>query len=49
MVLLTYFDDMSQRQIATHLGLPLGTVKTRIELGVRKLGSALAPMREKVA
>jgi len=48
-VLLTYFDDMSQRQIATHLGLPLGTVKTRIELGVRKLGSALAPMREKVA
>ncbi|MDB6139385.1 MAG: polymerase, sigma-24 subunit, subfamily [Verrucomicrobiaceae bacterium] len=48
-VLLTYFEDMSQREIAAHLGLPLGTVKTRIELGVRKLGSALAPMRAKVA
>ncbi len=48
-VMLTYFEDMSQRQIAAHLNLPLGTVKTRIELGVRKLGSALAPLREKVA
>ena len=48
-VLLTYFEDMSQREIAAHLKLPLGTVKTRIELGVRKLGSALAPMRAKVA
>ena len=48
-VLLTYFEDMSQREIAAHLGLPLGTVKTRIELGVRKLGSALAPLRSKVA
>ncbi len=48
-VMLTYFEDMSQRQIAAHLGLPLGTVKTRIELGVRKLTSALTPLRDKVA
>lgn len=46
---LTYFEDMSQREIAARLGLPLGTVKTRIELGVRKLTNALMPMREKVA
>lgn len=46
---LTFFEDMSQREIAARLGLPLGTVKTRIELGVRKLCNALLPMREKVA
>jgi RNA polymerase sigma-70 factor (ECF subfamily) len=36
-VRLTYFKGLSQRQIAAHLSLPLGTVKTRIELGMRKL------------
>ncbi|MDB6140348.1 MAG: putative polymerase sigma factor, sigma-24 [Verrucomicrobiaceae bacterium] len=46
---LAYFEDMSQREIAAHLHLPLGTVKTRIELGVRKLGCSLAPIRAKVA
>ena len=48
-ILLAYFNDLSQRQIAGQLGLPLGTVKTRIELGMRKLSSALSPIREKVA
>lgn len=36
-VRLSFFQGLSQRQIAAHLSLPLGTVKTRIELGVRKL------------
>lgn len=47
-VKLAYFEEMSQREIAAHLHLPLGTVKTRIELGMRKLGSSLAPIRSKV-
>lgn len=34
---LTFFKGLSQREIAAKLQLPLGTVKTRIELGVRKL------------
>src|SRR5687768_9011631 len=33
----TFFSGMSQRQIATTRHLPLGTVKTRIELGLRRL------------
>lgn len=45
---LTFFEDLSQREIAEHLHMPLGTVKTRIELGLRKLGNALRPVREKV-
>jgi len=36
-VRLSYFQGLSQRQIAARLSLPLGTVKPRIELGVRKL------------
>ena len=37
-VQLTFFKGLSQREIAAKLSLPLGTVKTRIELAVRKLG-----------
>jgi len=36
-VRLTFLQGLSQRQIAARLALPLGTVKTRIELGMRKL------------
>jgi RNA polymerase sigma-70 factor (ECF subfamily) len=40
---LAYFHGMSQRQIAAHTGIPLGTIKTRLELALRKLkSSALA-------
>jgi RNA polymerase sigma-70 factor (ECF subfamily) len=35
---LTFFKGLSQREIAAQLSLPLGTVKTRIELAVKKLG-----------
>lgn len=38
---LTYFQGLSQREIATRLSVPLGTIKTRIELGMRKLGRSL--------
>jgi RNA polymerase sigma-70 factor, ECF subfamily len=34
---LAFFNGFSQREISVLLSLPLGTVKTRIELGVRKL------------
>ncbi len=32
-----YFQDMSQEQLAEHLGLPLGTVKSRLRLAIEKL------------
>src|SRR4051812_27852418 len=35
-VRLAYFNGMSQRQIAAHTGIPLGTIKTRLELAMRK-------------
>ena len=36
-----YFDGMSQTQIAEATGLPLGTVKSRTLLGMRRLRAAL--------
>ncbi|HWL51141.1 MAG TPA: sigma-70 family RNA polymerase sigma factor [Chthoniobacteraceae bacterium] len=36
-----FFKGMSQREIAAMTGIPLGTVKTRIELGLRKLSVML--------
>jgi len=44
-VQLTFFKGLSQREIAARLSLPLGTVKTRIELGMRKLSRSLAVQR----
>ena len=43
---LTYFHGMSQREIAKHTGIPLGTIKTRLELGMRKLKSAVLAFGE---
>jgi RNA polymerase sigma-70 factor (ECF subfamily) len=42
---LTYVGNFSQTEIASRLGIPLGTVKSRISLGLRKL-AALVPQPE---
>jgi RNA polymerase sigma-70 factor (ECF subfamily) len=38
---LAFYKGMSQREIASHTKIPLGTIKTRLELGVRKIAAKL--------
>lgn len=38
---LAYFGGLSHQEIATRLDRPLGTIKTRVRLGLQKLGSLL--------
>ncbi|HEU0209593.1 MAG TPA: sigma-70 family RNA polymerase sigma factor [Candidatus Udaeobacter sp.] len=45
---LAFFKGLSHREIATATHAPLGTVKTRLELGLQKLTQALRPLRHKV-
>ncbi|MBC7844270.1 MAG: sigma-70 family RNA polymerase sigma factor [Gemmatimonadaceae bacterium] len=43
---LAYFEGLSQTEIAERLGLPLGTVKTRARLALRKMRDRLDALRE---
>lgn len=45
---LSFFQGLSHREIAARTGTPLGTVKTRLELGLRKLTNCVRPLRRKV-
>jgi RNA polymerase sigma-70 factor (ECF subfamily) len=42
---LAFFYGMSQREIAANTNTPLGTVKTRLELGLKKIYDALKELR----
>ena len=41
---MTFYRGLSQREIARETGIPLGTIKTRIELGVKKLRATVCAM-----
>lgn len=43
---LAFYSGLSQREIAAKTGIPLGTIKTRLELGLKKISEALKGMRD---
>jgi len=45
-VRLAYFQGLTHSEIARQLGIPMGTVKTRLRLAFDKLRTALAPIRD---
>jgi RNA polymerase sigma-70 factor (ECF subfamily) len=40
-VRMAYYRGLSHREMARETGIPLGTIKTRLELGVKKLRNAV--------
>ena len=45
---MAFFQGMSQREIALATETPLGTIKTRLELGLRKLSESIRGIRHKI-
>jgi len=45
---LAFFRGMSQREIAAKTNTPLGTVKTRLELGLKKIYDGLKDLRDEL-
>lgn len=45
---LSFFSGLSHREIAAKTKTPLGTIKTRLELGLRKLTNGVRPHRNKI-
>lgn len=45
---LSFFNGLSHREISARTGTPLGTVKTRLELGLRKLSTRVRAQRHKI-
>lgn len=45
---LAYYENRSQREISQLTETPLGTVKTRIELGMKKLTQSVGSLRDKI-
>jgi RNA polymerase sigma-70 factor, ECF subfamily len=43
---LAYFEGLSHSQLATRTGIPLGTIKTRLRVGLQKLKVALGEWSE---
>jgi RNA polymerase sigma-70 factor (ECF subfamily) len=39
-----FYRGLSQREIAAHTGIPLGTIKTRLELALRKVRTAIVAL-----
>ena len=40
----SFYRGLSQREIAAHTGIPLGTIKTRLELALRKVRTAIVAL-----
>jgi RNA polymerase sigma-70 factor (ECF subfamily) len=44
LLILSYVEDVPQSEIATRLNIPLGTVKSRMRLGYRRMRKLLETM-----
>jgi RNA polymerase sigma-70 factor (ECF subfamily) len=40
-ILLRYFEELSEKDVADRLGIPVGTVKSRLHHGLRKLAESI--------